>query len=461
MAFACLATAAMSLLAVGLFVLGWRDRLAGGAIYLLLLPLVNISVTLSGIGKTVSYDKLALLALSMLALLRTYPPAGILSACRQSWTFRIWTAYLAVTLAAALAGPAPWKGQVWPVTEIALFFLVFLFFFNVGQAPEERRLTVWRSAILGCGVLFILLIGQNVLFQMTGGWKHTGQSIRLPLYLTDHPALTDLIYDFLPGPIGHPNYLAAYFLLLLPIYALLFRPPGRLRTLAVVLSVLHLLGVFAVPSRSSGGILGFICGVLAMGMLWSAHAWKKNEDLAWLKRPGSLLLSAIFCVVLFLVLSPFSLETSRSVEVRGYLYRSAAAMVRDRPLFGYGLDSFPETFTRLEQMRVSEAPAWRRLGTPISAHSSFLKAFFEQGIPGGLLFLGLIAGSLTEAARRLWRSDSLHAGNFGFWAWGGCLGFAVQAATEELFSFTKTASLYWAMTALCLTAGSWKKEARI
>ncbi len=88
-----------------------------------------------------------------------------------------------------------------------------------------------------------------------------------------------------------------------------------------------------------------------------------------------------------------------SLSVRGYYWRTIGSALPDSWMLGVGPDMFVARAaadlarTRSEMPRVLHGTVER------SAHSEWLQAIYELGVPGGILYLGLPIGTLFAAAR--------------------------------------------------------------
>lgn len=82
-------------------------------------------------------------------------------------------------------------------------------------------------------------------------------------------------------------------------------------------------------------------------------------------------------------------------EIRPSVWHSAGKMIRDRPWTGFGLDGFQ--FTYPQYMRID---AWTE---PVlyHPHNVWLDAAVRLGIPGVVVFVGLMVCCVYEAARSL------------------------------------------------------------
>ena len=450
-----LAIGVMAIGAAAVAATGFYSLAAGGALFLFLNPLVNVEVAIGETGRSVSYDKLALAALAAGFGWRVLKGESAPLLKSRPITFHLWLAYLAWSLAAAWLSGAPLAKQFWGLAENVAYFITFLVFLDVcGEEPSRER--ILKAVLCGGLVMMAAVILQNLAFHIT--WKLWGWHSSFRADLLYSPFSRTFFY-FRPGPIGHPNFLAAYLLLSAAACPLLFRFSRRSRAIiwAASLAILAL-------NDNQGGTLGF--AVCCLALLWigkprlikmlSAHVSPAKARLLLLAACASLILATGASV------ANHKGFLSSSLLPRVYIHRIGGTMLLEHPWAGYGNGLFPEAFQRKEKKYANEGalkiPGWRfkkenkKTPPPIAAHSAYLKAFVETGVPGGILFACLMMGGLWEACLHLRRTDKLSLSAPEAWAWAGCVGVLLHAGTTETFSFPKIACLYWALTALCLTA---------
>jgi len=80
-------------------------------------------------------------------------------------------------------------------------------------------------------------------------------------------------------------------------------------------------------------------------------------------------------------------ENATSVGIRMILAKNSIALIKERPIFGYGTSSFKETYSAYAASKYSD---WR--GESISdPHNQYLFVWLENGLVGLLLFFAYIA----------------------------------------------------------------------
>ncbi len=447
---------------------------AGGALFLFLNPLVNIEVAFGDTGRSISYDKMALLALATgyaWYVLKNRKHVRLHSLPVFCY---IWLTYIAWSLVAAWLSGAPLKQQFWGLAETIAYFIIFFVFQNIcGDGISRNR--ILKAILYGGIIMLAAVLLQNLAYQIT--WKIWGpqHSFSTELLYSSFPRM---FFDSRPGPIGHPNFLAAYLVLCAVLYPLLFRTFSR--PAATTILAAHLIALAS--TGSYGGVLGFtVCYLL---ILYFTKPCLTNMISARISRFGNRLLWNLLAALLILSIGAVAANDKDFMDLsllpRIYIYRVGGKMLADRPLTGHGNGLFPQAFQQSERKYINnerlKAPPWRvkdsdsrQVGKsrdrrkkrskggdeslpPLSAHSSYLKAFVETGFPGGFLFLCLIAGGLIEVFLHLRKSGRLSIRSAEAWGWAACIGVCFQAGAENIFSSPKISVLYWAITAICLTA---------
>ena len=471
----------LSLLAYGIMALGSAAIVltslsnfgAAGALFLFLNPLVNIEVALGDTGRSISYDKLAIMALASGFAWRVFRKQSDGHLKNKPFIRYLWLLYITWSFVAAWLSGAPAKQQFWGLAETIAYFITFLVFLDI-CAEETSRKRIFKALLYGGVIMLAAVAFQNLAYQITlsiWDWRH---SFRADLLYSSFPRM---FFGFRPGPIGHPNFLAAYLVLWATIYPLLLRMSSRLAGFFIFTA--HL--VILVSAGSYGGILGF--AICCLAVLYVAKPHPTTMICAPTPHSKTRLLPHVLAACFTLVIGTAIANDGDFMPLsflpRIYIHRVGGKMLSERPLAGYGNSLFPQTFQEKERayaekdglkiprwrMKTSHAPrtnhssgkAYENL-PPLSAHSSYLKAFVESGLPGGLLFLGLLMGGLLEAYFRLRKTGRLSIRSPETWGWAACIGVCFQAGTENIFSSPKISVLYWAITAYCLTAQSTKTK---
>jgi O-antigen ligase len=278
------------------------------------------------------------------------------------------------------------------------------------------------------------------------------------LIVMARPELQDSTLKHASQLFVHNNMAASFVMALVPLgLAALLLSTGIARLalslfLAGALSYLLLLG-------SRAGVLGAVLGMLVTGGLFLLR-----ERLHGAAPPGRRMLLVAGALVLAAALLPLS-ESARGLAKDAYytgvrltgldlgdtsfrpiLWRKTLELSAEHPFGGVGAGNFPVVFPRFEHQKVAKP----------HAHNDALQVLAELGVPGLLLFLGLLA----TTALSLW--GALRGGDrvrFGVAA--GLLGLllvlVVGGLFEVPFALGATALTYAFVIGLCgvLQPTSW------
>lgn len=179
-------------------------------------------------------------------------------------------------------------------------------------------------------------------------------------------------------------------------------------SLPALLAVLGCLGVAAtafslVATRSRGGIgAGVIVG-LTVAAGWKFRSaikqrWKSSAVVA-----GIILGLGIAAVCSYGVWK--DRLPSKTMSIRWFYWTGAAEIVRERPLLGAGPGNFSDAY-----MKVRRPEGEEEVKTP---HNFVAHAMAQYGLPGGAVFVLLVAGMVILAWRpgNSMSSMSMHSGN--------------------------------------------------
>ncbi len=217
------------------------------------------------------------------------------------------------------------------------------------------------------------------------------------------------------GMFGHANYLSAYLVMAAPLIAVFVLravplPPacggvGRAAALTLAL-VAVLAGVAVVAGLSRAAWLAGGVALLALGGGWFLAG----------RRRAALALAGLAAVVAMAgwwaaagmggegLSGRVAERLSRLGDGAGrwQIWRAAAELFHDRPLAGWGTDTFQVVFGKHRPADYADAE-WGV--TPTRAHNVALQVLATQGLLGAAAAVALIAG-LGLAAVRAWRRSS-------------------------------------------------------
>lgn len=206
------------------------------------------------------------------------------------------------------------------------------------------------------------------------------------------PLLTDARSP-LYATLGRANFLAAYLVILLPLLLALgwhwrgWRRHGSLTLLLAALVVIAL-------TQARAAWLAALVALGLFGLLWWGRTWRGRHWLA-----VGLAAAAVSGPLLILL----NIAQGGSLAARLTIWRAAAALVRQRPLWGYGLDSLDLIFPRVYPPQLVYYQG--REFFVDRAHNLLLDWAITTGLVGvgaQLLFWGLFWGHM----RRAWQQTA-------------------------------------------------------
>jgi len=285
-------------------------------------------------------------------------------------------AFLGLQALSLLITPLPIYGLYWFL--FGLFsIIVFIFVHDTTWGDWKPR--TWENSILTIGFLFAIIGFLRAISWYRSWWEISGSVFAIP---PTSLRLSGLL-------LGHPNLLAAYMNLVIPLsFVRLLRAtkkPWRILW-AIMLLTFFIIMFF---SGSRGGWLGLIGAFIVMlalhyiPMLRSQTYFPKRSALKNLFRKGWIWMGIAF-LVLVIVLAPLIVRqvlTSRhgTFGDRWSTWISSANFIAAAPLTGQGLGSIPIQFaTNNEAFGITNI---------YHTHNLLMQIWAETGIFGLLLVL--------------------------------------------------------------------------
>ena len=208
-----------------------------------------------------------------------------------------------------------------------------------------------------------------------------------------------------PATFGHANYFAI-FLLLAWFEAIGLALSASTKSARWVWAIsAGTIGLALVISGSRAGWLGAVAGMAIL----SLRAARRRSVIT-----GAL---ATAVLALLFVVSPWgqplrnrarSFQDDPGVTGRALVWRDSLRLIGSHPLLGMGLDTYELNFLQAESVELAQLAPDQYAESP---HNLFLDSFAATGIPGGLLFVALVAMALLAYARTS-RAEPLEAGLF-------------------------------------------------
>jgi putative inorganic carbon (hco3(-)) transporter len=298
----------------------------------------------------------------------------------------------------------------------ALGTSMLIFIYTASEIRQRRQFNL---------VLGVLIFGAACQGVFALAQYLTGSSLGLEFF-----GAAKLLYGYtgkavvsrVGGLIGHPNNLALFFDLTLPLsFSLLFCPlSGRARFFLAVAIFLQVAGLGVTFSR--GGILGSGLGVLSLSVFHGIRRFGLVRGLC-LTMMGALVLALFLTIVPNPIQKSLS-RTEATAHGRWPLSGIALTMISHHPLFGVGLNNYTHTSRSYDFTREQIVSAWN---SPV--HNLFLFIAGEIGLVGLLCFVIFLAQALTGLIPAMRSPDPFIlsvAGGLFF----GLIAFLIQAQVD-------------------------------
>jgi len=275
-----------------------------------------------------------------------------------------------------------------PLANATLYLIFFLGAYSLRR--QERLLHV--LAALAYGTIPVAVVG--VL-------EHYGVGV---------PRLSDATLGRAYSTMGNPTFLAAYLALLLPLQVGLFCIAERKTqrwTLAASASLSYLCIIF---TYTRGIWIGLIVAALAMALL---AARSNAKELITARRNSLAALAIVFLVITALAwgLRPSTADVHNQANstkfavresdtIRKTLMGAGVAMFKQRPVLGWGLGGYKAY--QLNFIASKPVPGKYDMGED-HPHNDLIETAADQGLPGLVIYVWLLAGiglSIAAALRR-------------------------------------------------------------
>ncbi len=240
---------------------------------------------------------------------------------------------------------------------------------------------------------------------------------------------------------ANPNLYADYLILLIPLFLFLFLRSHRLPWVLASGSVCTLALLSLILTGSRGGMLSLGLGLLYCLLWLGFFLLRRDYPLEGVKMTQR----GVRLIVLSLLLLPFWGYVSRPIVVRIgerrvqqiasssfrlYTWRATLRMIKERPLTGTGVGSFPVTF-----------PRFAIAGYTRHSHNTYLQTGAELGLPGLFALLGMTVWVTVGLVPRLKREQR----GLGFSLLWGLSAGAVHNLVEGAWLFMACQLLWWGL----------------
>jgi len=272
--------------------------------------------------------------------------------------------------------------------------LTVLFFFSLlmMNLRDERQLKT---------VVFFLSVGVVAQALLALYQYKTGRSLGLQVF--GEQALVQQYLGSMTsratGTIGHPNILAYYFEILLPLlFALFLVEESKLAQLWYFTAmVMGVLGILITLSRAGWITIPISFSMVLVILLkdrW--HHWRTIFQVFL----GALCLIVFFYFFFPTIEKRFTFEDRGSAATRIPLNRAAMTIISQFPLFGVGLNNLAEVFRRYD---TTGATTMITGPSPHVVHNLYLAVWADVGTVGFAAFLLFLLSIFVVAWRLLFR----------------------------------------------------------
>jgi O-antigen ligase len=298
-----------------------------------------------------------------------------------------------------------WPCIIYMVAGVASLFnalhyeLVFFELFRIATLIMILLLTMNFGRIRHLRVFLIfLIVGMCLEGTLACIQYATGKTIGLALFGEEHLVKQNIgfLFSRATGTIGHPNFLAYYFEILLPLtFAMFLGTQNRwTRLFCFVALMIGLAGILTTLSRGS-----WITLPLSFTLVFLVLYGKR---LFHIKTALYLVLAGIIVVIGLVFAYPtiekrFIHDDYKSAAMRMPLNRAAFSIIKQFPVVGIGMNNFVEVFSKYDT--TGKSRILRGGKNPV--HNLYLLVWAEVGLFGFLAFLSIFAATFMVIKRLL------------------------------------------------------------
>lgn len=266
------------------------------------------------------------------------------------------------------------------------------------------------------------------------------------------------------GPYVNRHHFAGYMELTLAMpLGLLFAGAVSRERVPLYAFASAIMAVALVLTNSRGGMLSMVCEIVFLALVAAAAAGRRGRGeeeaggrtsraRAALMRVslGFLLIVAVVFGALYFggedALSRLvgTVNSEDPTTGRAHFWRGTAGIIKDHPLLGTGLGSFPSAYPLYDTANGSY-----RLE---QAHNDYLQVLSDGGVVGGLLGLAFVLLLFGAALRRMQSHDRFRRG-VALGALAGCAGALVHSFFDFTLHTTANALMFLLLAALATADG--------
>lgn len=325
---------------------------------------------------------------------------------------------------------------------VALSSSLLLFLYVASEVREIRDIRLVVIVLIASMVVQgIIAVGQHLThsalgLEFFGAFERSGQK------WGGHQGVAALTR--VGGTFGHPNQLALFFDLLIPLGLSLIFIPRRAVVKCLLLTAVGMGLAGLAVTLSRGGLIAVGIGTVVILLLrWATPLGMVRSALA-LSLIGSLLLA-----MLLLIPNPvqrrFMRDDYKETMARRPLVTVAVKMIRDRPLFGVGLNGFTQAAKRYDTTLERITSSWN---APV--HNLWLFIAGEIGLTGLGCLLMLLFFAMRDLPSAI-RSHDPFLSAVGLGLLVGLTAFLLHLQND--YTPWTRSGIFWTMLGLAVSAG--------
>ncbi|MGI6092088.1 MAG: polymerase [Veillonellaceae bacterium] len=336
-----------------------------------------------------------------------------------------------------------------PFDELILMFIIFSAL-SIGSSPDRGFSFYNYYNLMGRYILIYYLVVNNI--QSTDQvkrivWAILGSAFIVALYgfyqyLFSDRMITEWVdYEQFPdlkfrvfSTMQNPNLLAGFLVTIMAIAAGLGCKETTLNCRSAAFSLVAILAVCLVLTYSRGAWLSVLALIAAFGVLY-------NRKIFWLLLLLPLLGLFGHDVLLERLMSIFN-PTDTSSTLRIALWESTVAMIMDKPFFGIGWGAYWMVYPEYDFF-INDSST-----KIVHAHNMYLNIAAEIGIPGLMVFLGIIYSHLKTAVNLISYSANRFTAGLMLGIAAALIALAVNGLTDYILFNIQMSMLFWLLNAI-------------